>query len=124
LALLRRQLVVRIISDSRSSLILGIARSTLHRWLSRFEKQGQQGLKDLSKKPKRLARLKVTDEQEQLILQIEPLSRFANTMAMGRNASSQSSQHAAIASSPIVPFYNYLLCAVIWRVLHKHQVAL
>jgi transposase-like protein len=48
----------------------GIARSTLYRWIERFEQEGKEGLKDKSKKPHRLARLKVTQEQEQLILQI------------------------------------------------------
>jgi transposase len=58
----------------------GIARSTLYRWIERFNKLGKEGLKDKSKRPHKLFRLKVIDEQEQLILSITKKYKYGQKM--------------------------------------------
>lgn len=54
----------------------GIAHSTLYRWIERFNKEGKEGLKDKSKRPHKLFRFKVTEEQEQLILSIRKKYKY------------------------------------------------
>lgn len=48
----------------------GISRPTLRKWLKRYQCDGLDGLKDLSKKPKNSPFLKITFEIEQIILSL------------------------------------------------------
>ena len=86
----------------------GIARSTLYRWIERFKEEGKEGLKDKSKKPHRLARLKVTDEQEQLILQIRKQYSYGQ-----KRISTHLWRHHQIKLST----------TTVWRILQKYQIA-
>jgi transposase len=84
----------------------GIARSTLYRWINREKEQGKSELSDKSKRPSRLANMKITPEIETIILNL-------------RETRSWGAQRIA----------NYLLrkriklsAMTVWRVLKKHQV--
>ncbi|WP_128548876.1 IS481 family transposase [Larkinella soli] len=55
----------------------GIGRSTLHRWVNRYRIDPRpESLIERSRRPHRLARLKVTDEDEQLIYQVRVQRRY------------------------------------------------
>lgn len=60
-------------SISKTANKCGIARSTLYRWLNRYQKEG---FNDRSRKPNRLARLSIDDETVNLVLQIRALHHF------------------------------------------------
>jgi transposase InsO family protein len=94
-------------SVSKAARRCGIARSTLHRWLKRFGEQGKEGLQDKSKRPKRLARLKVTEEQEKLVLELRKQHQYGQ-----KRISSYLLRHHQISLST----------TTIWRILKKHQV--
>jgi len=57
-------------SVSKAALRCGVARSTLHRWIQRYNEEGESGLSDKSKRPKTLSNSKVTPEIEALILDL------------------------------------------------------
>ncbi|QHT65338.1 IS481 family transposase [Rhodocytophaga rosea] len=86
----------------------GIARSTLYRWIERFKELGKEGLKDKSKRPHKLFRLKVTEEQEQLILSIRKKYKYGQ-----KRISAHLLRHHGLKLSS----------TTVWRILHKHQVA-
>ena len=48
----------------------GISRPTLRKWVRRFEKEGQDGLQDRSKKPLHSPNRKITEQLEQQILEL------------------------------------------------------
>ena len=93
-------------SVTKTALLCGIARSTLYRWINREKEEGKSELSDKSKRPSRLANMKITPEIETIILNL-------------RETRSWGAQRIA----------NYLLrkriklsAMTVWRVLKKHQV--
>ena len=93
-------------SVTKSALRCGIARSTLYRWINRGKEEGKSELSDKSKRPSRLANMKITPEIETIILNLRKTRRWG-------------AQRIA----------NYLLrkriklsAMTVWRVLKKHQV--
>ena len=57
-------------SVTKTALLCGIARSTLYRWINREKEQGKSELSDKSKRPSRLANMKITPEIETIILNL------------------------------------------------------
>lgn len=57
-------------SVTKTTLRCGIARSTLYRWINREKEQGKSELSDKSKRPSRLANMKITPEIETIILNL------------------------------------------------------
>ena len=57
-------------SVTKSALRCGIARSTLYRWINCEKEQGKSELSDKSKRPSRLANMKITPEIETIILNL------------------------------------------------------
>lgn len=55
---------------SKAALRCGVARLTMHRWIKRYNEEGETGLSDKSKRPKMLSNSKVSPETEALILDI------------------------------------------------------
>jgi transposase len=55
---------------SKAAKRCGIARSTLYRWLARYENKSQEELLDHSQKPKKLANQKIDSSLKALILLI------------------------------------------------------
>ncbi|MCD8176559.1 MAG: IS481 family transposase [Tannerellaceae bacterium] len=94
-------------SISKAALRCGIARSTLYRWVKRYEKEGLSGLSDKSKRPKKLAKNKITNEIEDLILNLRK----------DRNWGAQR------ISIYLLRKNISLSTMTVWRVLSRHQVA-
>lgn len=63
-------------SVSKAARRCGIPRSTLYRWLKRYKSDGQESLRDRSRKPKTLAKQKINDELELLIKSIRIEYKF------------------------------------------------
>lgn len=63
-------------SVSKAALKCGVPRSTLYRWIERFEKDGKDALNGLSRRPKHLAKLKVNNEIVVLIKSIRSKYKF------------------------------------------------
>ena len=57
-------------SVTKTALRCGIARSTLYRWINREKEEGKSELSDKSKRPSRLANMKITPEIETIILNL------------------------------------------------------
>ena len=57
-------------SVTKTALRCGIARTTLYRWINREKEQGKSELSDKSKRPSRLANMKITPEIETIILNL------------------------------------------------------
>ena len=57
-------------SVTKTALRCGIARSTLYRWINRGKEEGKSELSDKSKRPSRLANMKITPEIETIILNL------------------------------------------------------
>lgn len=57
-------------SVTKTALLCGIARSTLYRWINRGKEEGKSELSDKSKRPSRLANMKITPEIETIILNL------------------------------------------------------
>ena len=57
-------------SVTKSALRCGIACSTLYRWINRGKEEGKSELSDKSKRPSRLANMKITPEIETIILNL------------------------------------------------------
>jgi len=93
-------------SVTQTALRCGIARSTIHRWIKRYKEEGEQGLSDKSKHPKTLANTKVTEELEQLILDLRNRKNWG----------------AARISIHLLRKDIHLSTMTVWRVLSKHQV--
>lgn len=94
-------------SVSQAAKRCGIPRSTLYRWIKRYEEHGNEGLHDIPQRPKHLAKLKITADLEQLILFIRTHYKFGP-------------QRIYIH---LIREYNIeLSSSTIWRVLQKHNV--
>lgn len=93
-------------SVSQTALRCGIARSTLHRWIKRYKEEGEQGLSDKSRRPKRLANTKVTENLEQLVLGLRDKKHW------GAARISVHLLRKGIQLSPMA----------VWRILSRHQV--
>ena len=63
-------------SVTKTALRCGIARSTLYRWIAREKEFGKLELSDKSKRPSRLANLKITTEIEAIILNLRERRRW------------------------------------------------
>uniref|UniRef100_UPI00359FF371 helix-turn-helix domain-containing protein n=1 Tax=Prevotella heparinolytica TaxID=28113 RepID=UPI00359FF371 len=63
-------------SVTRTALRCGVARSTLYRWIKREKEQGKSELSDKSKRPSRLANMKITPEIETIILNLHNTRRW------------------------------------------------
>ena len=63
-------------SVTKTALRCGIARSTLYRWINREKEQGKSELSDKSKRPSRLANMKITPEIETIILNLRETRRW------------------------------------------------
>lgn len=63
-------------SVSKAALKCGIPRSTLYRWIKRIEEEGIEGLAGHSKRPKRLAKLKINTQLIALIKSIRTEFQF------------------------------------------------
>ena len=57
-------------SVTKTALRCGITRSTLYRWINRGKEEGKSELSDKSKRPSRLANMKITPEIETIILNL------------------------------------------------------
>ena len=57
-------------SVTKTALRCGITRSTLYRWINCEKEQGKSELSDKSKRPSRLANMKITPEIETIILNL------------------------------------------------------
>jgi len=57
-------------SISKASRKLGVSRSTLYRWINRYNQEGKSGLSDKSRRPKNLVNQKVDAKLEETILSI------------------------------------------------------
>lgn len=57
-------------SVTKTALRCGVARSTLYRWINRGKEEGKSELSDKSKRPSRLANMKITPEIETIILNL------------------------------------------------------
>lgn len=87
---------------------IGIAQSTLYKWIKKFNKEGKEGLKDKSKRPHKLFRLKVTEEQAQLILSIRKKYKYGQKRI----------------SAHLLRYHGLKLSSTtVWRILHKYGVA-
>ena len=93
-------------SVTKTALRCGIARSTLYRGINREKEQGKSKLSDKSKRPSRLANMKVTPGIETIILNLRETRKWG-------------AQRIA----------NYLLrkriklsAMTVWRALKRHQV--
>jgi transposase len=95
-------------SVSKAARRCGIPRSTLYRWLKRFEISGESGLNDLSQKPKKLAKQKITTKIEKLILKFRRVQGFGPQ----RISTHLLREHKIKLSAPTV-----------WRVLKNYAVA-
>jgi len=94
-------------SVTKTCLRCGIARSTLYRWIKRYNESGKAGLSDKSKRPLNLANQKIDAELEQLILQIRKEHKWG---AQRISNYLKRSKRINISAMPI------------WRVLNKHEV--
>ena len=64
------ELYVETGSVTKTALRCGITRSTLYRWINRGKEQRESELSDKSKRPSRLANMKITPEIETIILNL------------------------------------------------------
>jgi transposase len=94
-------------SVSKAARKCGIPRSTLYRWIKRVKAEGEEGLKGHSKRPKRLAKQKVTQEFIDLIKSI----RLNLTSAPQRICIHLLRMHNLAISAP-----------TIWRVLWNNNM--
>ncbi len=85
----------------------GIPRSTLYRWVARYEAEGANGLKDQSQPPKKLAKLKITPVLEEKILKL----RSEKKWGAKRISIFLLREEKLELSAP-----------TIWRLLNRHQV--
>lgn len=64
------ELYVETGSVTKTALRCGITRSTLYSWINCEKEQGKSELSDKSKRPSRLANMKITPEIETIILNL------------------------------------------------------
>jgi transposase InsO family protein len=94
-------------SVSKAARKCGIPRPTLYRWIKRYQIEGKESLKGYSKRPKKLARLKINEELEALIKSIRQEYKFGPQ---------------AISTHLLRLHSLNISTATIWRVLKKHEV--
>jgi transposase InsO family protein len=94
-------------SVSKTARRCGIPRSTLYRWINRYDANNKNSLADKSQKPLRLARQKITKEIEELILSIRHKHNFGP-----QSISTHLLRNYEMSLSP----------PTVWRVLSKHDV--
>ena len=94
-------------SVSKAARKCGIPRSTLYRWINRYEVEGKESLNGRSKRPKKLARQKTTIKLEALIKSIRTEFKFGPQ----RIKTHLLRIHGLEISSP-----------TIWRVLKKNEM--
>lgn len=94
-------------SVSKAARKCGIPRSTMYRWLLRYEQSGKDGLHDKSRRPDNLAKLKITPYLERLILSV----RAKHKWGPQRIGTYLKREKNIQLSGP-----------TIWRVLKKHEV--
>lgn len=94
-------------SVTKASLRLGVARSTLYRWIKRFNEHGKEGLSDKSRRPNNLTNQKVDESLEQIILNCRKNRNWGPDR---------------IVSYLLHKKGIHLSSMTIWRVLRKHQV--
>ena len=63
-------------SVSKAALKCGIPRSTLHRWIKRYKEKGKDALQGYSRRPKRLAKQKISPELIDLITSLRKEQNF------------------------------------------------
>jgi len=93
-------------SVSKAALRCGIARSTMHRWIKRYNEEGETGLSDKSKRPKTLSNSKVSLKIEALILDIRNKKKWG----------------AQRISTHLLRKNIKLSAMTVWRVLSSNQV--
>ncbi|WP_121353515.1 IS481 family transposase [Flavisolibacter nicotianae] len=98
---------VQTASVSKAARKCGIPRSTLYRWIKRFNAEGKEGLQGHSKRPKKLAKQKLNASLQQLIHSIRTEFKFGP----------QRIQVHLLRVHQIE-----LSAATIWRVLKKNNV--
>jgi len=94
-------------SVSKASRRLGVARSTLYRWINRFNQKGKSGLSDKSRRPKNLVNQKIDQQLEDEILSIRKKRNWGP-----QRISTFLLRKKGIELSPMT----------VWRVLSKHDV--
>lgn len=94
-------------SVSRAARRCGIPRSTLYRWINRYDANNKNSLADKSQKPLRLAKQIITNEIEELILSIRSKNNFGP-----QSISTHLLRNHKLRLSP----------PTVWRVLTKHNV--
>jgi transposase len=85
----------------------GIPRSTLYRWLKRYKQKRVIGLQDISQKPQRLAKQKVTNKLRELVIRIRGTYKFGPQ----RISTHLLREHKIEISAPTV-----------WRILQDYEV--
>lgn len=94
-------------SVSKAARKCGIPRSTLYRWINRYEAEGKESLQGRSKRPKKLAKQKITDQVEALIKSIRTEFKFGPQR---------------IQTHLLRVHGLDLSAATIWRVLKKNEI--
>jgi len=94
-------------SVSKAARKCGVPRSTIYRWIARFETEGEAGLQGRSRRPKRLTKLKVTTEIADQILKIRAEKKWGPQRI-------QTYFHRTAGPPLSVP--------TIWRVLKQNNV--
>jgi transposase len=84
----------------------GIPRSTLYRWIQRYNERGEPGLNDISQKPNTLAKQKITTDLENLILDVRSKNKFGPQR---------------ISTHLLREYKIELSTSTIWRVLQKNN---
>lgn len=92
---------------SKAARRCGIPRSTLYRWINRYNANDENSLKDKSQKPINLAQQKITHEIEKIILSIREQHNFGP-----QSISTYLLRNHNIKLSP----------PTVWRVLNRHAV--
>ena len=83
-------------SVTKTALRCGIARSTLYRWINREKEQGKSELSDKSKRPSRLANMKITPEIETIILNLRK-TRSATDCQLSAQKENKALSHDGVA---------------------------
>jgi len=94
-------------SITKASRKLGVSRSTLYRWINRYNQEGKSGLSDKSRRPKNLTNRKVDAKLEETILSIRKKRNWGPN-----RISTFLLRKKGIKLSPMT----------VWRVLSKHNV--
>jgi len=94
-------------SITKASRKLGVSRSTLYRWINRYNQEGKSGLSDKSRRPKNLANQKIDASLEETILSIRKKRNWG-----AQRISTYLLRKKGIELSPMT----------VWRVLSRNDV--